>query len=609
MRQTRDRQLTVGDLFCGAGGFAEGFRQAGFRIAWGVDLWPPAIETFKQNFPEAQVIKADVTELDPSNLPSVDVLIGSPPCVHFSAANRGGNGDRTEGMRLVRGFLAIVSSLKPHYWLMENVPGLLVDLADALRGGEFVAEEFSVSIPVLQVLDSSRFGTPQSRRRLFSGRFPLPSPSTRPPMSLSRVIEAFPDPASPAKTSSVRDPVYPEIEVSVERLRDHFEDSRWRLSLDEVASTEERRRFDRIYGVMPFPDALDKPARTITSTRSRGSRGTFVIPYNGLGGGRFRTMTLRECASAQGFPLTYQFWGKSMSAKDFLVGNAVPPPMARALAEAVLALEGRPVPRHPEVRTDLPLSPAIEYHPNGPRRFSLRRHFRAPVQVDWRRDHRVELDNELPVVRAKLPADVMPPVTWRCRLYLGYASEYRCYEPKLAGSISLARSLVDADGEGLPRGVMERFLLGVAQATLNGFPADGMALQEDWSGWRLTRFGPRRVLSMVASHIGRTFPSDVWRGRTVAREITDGSLAPTFVRGGVDATEKQPIDATLRLLCATVALSLCCERLNEGTDRIDSLIAGLTSARGLHSVRIGALARPSTPKGARDGRSKQMALG
>ena len=603
------QQLTVGDLFCGAGGFAEGFRQAGFSIVWGVDLWPPAVETFSQNFPEAKVLKADVAYLDASNLPAVDVLIGSPPCVHFSAANRGGNGNRAEGMRLVRSFLKIAMKLRPRYWLMENVPGLLGDLSEAIRGDEFTGEDFSIRIPTMSVLDASRFGTPQSRRRLFSGRFPAPSALVGPVPSLRRIIEALPDPASADRSGVVRDPVYPGIEIPLERLRDHFEDPRWRLSDDEVATTEERRRLDRIYGVMPFPDSLDKPARTITSTRTRGSRGTFVIPYSGKSRARYRTLTLRECASAQGFPLTYQFWGESLSSKDFLVGNSVPPPMARALAIAILVREGRPAIEHPLVRTDLPLPPVIEYHPLGTRHFSLRRHFRGPALVDWRRDHRVELDNELPVVRAKLPPDVMPPVTWRCRLYLGYAKEYRCYEPKLAESLLLARALSAAPKGGPPKCVMERFVLGVVQATLNGFPADGIALQEDWSGWRRTRFGPRRVLSLVAQHVDQMFPSEEWEGRTVPREVTSAILEPTLVYRGDDATSRQPIDASLRLLCATVALSLCCERLNEGPYRIESLLAGLTSAQGLDSARITALIRPTLPKREREPPLRQMALG
>src|SRR3989475_323043 len=100
--------LTVGDLFCGAGGFAEGFRQAGFRIKWAVDSSPEASMTFKKNHPGTEVLCEDLTALNPRDLSRVDAVIGSPPCTQFSLANRGGNGDAAGGMNLVTRFLEII---------------------------------------------------------------------------------------------------------------------------------------------------------------------------------------------------------------------------------------------------------------------------------------------------------------------------------------------------------------------------------------------------------------------------------------------------------------------------------------------------------------------
>lgn len=117
--------LSCADLFCGAGGFSEGFRQAGFRVTNALDIWAPAVLTHEKNQPETEAIRADILSFDPERLGPVDVLIGSPPCTEFSFANRGGNGDVEAGMRLVYRFLRFVYELRPRWWVMENVPCML----------------------------------------------------------------------------------------------------------------------------------------------------------------------------------------------------------------------------------------------------------------------------------------------------------------------------------------------------------------------------------------------------------------------------------------------------------------------------------------------------
>jgi DNA (cytosine-5)-methyltransferase 1 len=69
------------DLFCGAGGLSEGFRQAGYRIVGGVDSDPDAIATYSHNFPEAVALCGDLSseslraELS-ERVQYVDVLVG-----------------------------------------------------------------------------------------------------------------------------------------------------------------------------------------------------------------------------------------------------------------------------------------------------------------------------------------------------------------------------------------------------------------------------------------------------------------------------------------------------------------------------------------------------
>jgi site-specific DNA-cytosine methylase len=75
----------------------------------------------------------------------------------------------------------------------------------------------------------------------------------------------------------------------------------------------------------------------MTAVRTGGALSTTVIRQAPR---KFRTLTAREAATAQGYQVTYQFWANSMSGKDALIRNALPPPMARAAATAIRAAEG-----------------------------------------------------------------------------------------------------------------------------------------------------------------------------------------------------------------------------------------------------------------------------
>src|SRR5690606_16051676 len=97
---------TVLDLFCGAGGFSEGFRQQGFEIKIGVDYWQPAVETFNHNFGLDCSVK-NILDFENSieeieALPDTDVIVGSPPCITFSSSNISGKADKSSGITLTQ---------------------------------------------------------------------------------------------------------------------------------------------------------------------------------------------------------------------------------------------------------------------------------------------------------------------------------------------------------------------------------------------------------------------------------------------------------------------------------------------------------------------------
>ncbi len=198
--------VTVGDLFCGAGGFSEGFRQAGFEIRWAVDNWGPAIKTYRSNFPRTDLIEADIANLDFRNLEPVDVVIGGPPCTFFSLANKAGNGNKTAGLALVKRFAEAVEYLRPGYWVMENVANILPTLQNGFTYADYLSQR--------TLINAADYGVPQSRRRLFSGKFPIPLAITTDPrewIPMSRIVNGLPCPLNQpanANLTRVHDPLY-----------------------------------------------------------------------------------------------------------------------------------------------------------------------------------------------------------------------------------------------------------------------------------------------------------------------------------------------------------------------------------------------------------------
>lgn len=153
------KKMRVIDLFCGAGGFSEGFRQAGFNIILGVDNCEIALETHKLNI-GGKILNADIRDLETRDLPACDVLIGSPPCPDFSIQSHTGGKSKNKKADLscIEAFYRIMTELNPKYWIWENVPGV---------------KKYLYFVPYM-ILDAQEYGVPQRRKRIFVGNFPVP---------------------------------------------------------------------------------------------------------------------------------------------------------------------------------------------------------------------------------------------------------------------------------------------------------------------------------------------------------------------------------------------------------------------------------------------------
>lgn len=161
--------MRVVDLFCGAGGMSEGFRQAGYDIAAGSDHDPDAAATYAANFPGALALCGDVR--DPALREQIDeaaagadVLVGGPPCQAFSQVRNHSRLIEDPRNSLYREFVSAVGAARPAAFLMENVPGMAQMgvkaqvLEDLGLDGEYRVEA--------QLIDAADFGVPQTRKRL-----------------------------------------------------------------------------------------------------------------------------------------------------------------------------------------------------------------------------------------------------------------------------------------------------------------------------------------------------------------------------------------------------------------------------------------------------------
>lgn len=158
------KKYKIIDLFSGCGGMSLGFQKAGFEVSIAFDHWQPAIDVYKANF-NHPVLNRDLSNIDDlSDIATIeaDVIIGGPPCQDFSSA-----GHRNESLGradLTTSFTTIVCSLKPRYFVMENVPriqksGLLAESITRFKQNGYGLTQV--------VLDASLCGVPQARKRFF----------------------------------------------------------------------------------------------------------------------------------------------------------------------------------------------------------------------------------------------------------------------------------------------------------------------------------------------------------------------------------------------------------------------------------------------------------
>jgi DNA (cytosine-5)-methyltransferase 1 len=421
-----NKRLTVADFFCGAGGFSEGFRQAGFEIKFALDNWNTARQTHKLNHPKCKhpgldchfetggnILQIPVERIN-EIVEDVNVIIGSPPCVSFSSSNKAGKADKSLGLELIEKYLQIIA-VKKHkqnsklkYWLMENVPNsrnhvkeeytfkMLGLSNDILKSLKIKKKENQIALRLNNsednVYNSVHFGVAQKRKRFICGEFPKPkktTPKEKDWISLGMIIDSL-----KTKNKTIVDPIYL-FSMPQKDLTDHHYNTI--IHPFEWEEAKIKKQQARYYGKMSFPENQNKPSRTVMATRSVVSRESMILP-NGSPGD-YRSPTIREVASIMSFPINYLFQANSEASKYRLVGNAVCPKLAFNFAKSILEKENIKIKKIKVIKpTDKLLVDLRKTNPliKTPRNKHPRSNFAEIIPNLKCKNFRVELDNNFP---------------------------------------------------------------------------------------------------------------------------------------------------------------------------------------------------------------------
>jgi DNA (cytosine-5)-methyltransferase 1 len=341
-------KIPILDLFSGAGGLSLGFEMKNFETIFAIDNSIDAIETFNFNRSQKTGLNIDITNITDEEIHGkfnhIKGIIGGPPCQGFSLA-----GDRIiddERNQLYRDFFRFVKILKPDFFLIENVSGIL-NLGGGYIKDDILKRSKSLGYRVsFKLIDSSMFGIPQRRKRVFfvaikkflineKKDFLFPEPNKL-MISSFEALNDLPKPSiieSRLKYISLPNNHYQRylrknsLFVENHVISNHNQETIALISKikqgQSIKNLSDSDRGGRKYSSLLRRMDSSKPSNTIDT----GHRTYFHFKEN-------RIITVRESARLQSFPDNYIFKG-SKTSQYRQVGNAVPPLLASRIADLI----------------------------------------------------------------------------------------------------------------------------------------------------------------------------------------------------------------------------------------------------------------------------------
>ena len=361
-RQKNKKKLAI-SLFAGAYGLDLGLEKAGFDFVWVNELEKVFCETIKLNRPEENVVQGDITKINPNEVlgelrlepGEITLLCGGPPCQSFSTAGKRLSVKDSRG-NLIFTFIKWVEAVKPQFFLMENVRGLLSaaikhrPLHERSNGKPLEQDEEQGSALKLilsemkkigytvnyKLVNAADYGVPQIRERvIFLGSrngilmdFPETTHTKQPSLFDKKPWRTLRDAIGDLKESTPKFTSYSENRLRW--LKIVPPGGNWRSLPKELQEEAMGGAYKSGGGKVGFYRRLswDKPSPTVTTSPHQ--KATDMCHPN-----QDRPLTVREYARIQQFPDGWVFAG-SVTEQYKQIGNAVPVGLAKAIGKKIL---------------------------------------------------------------------------------------------------------------------------------------------------------------------------------------------------------------------------------------------------------------------------------
>lgn len=382
--------MKVLSLFSGCGGFDLGFIQAGHEIVLALDFYKDALNTYELNIGKHTLLQ-DIQQVKSEDLPNdIDIVVGGFPCQGFSISNANRN-EMDKRNFLYKEMLRIIKDKQPKYFVAENVKGIL-----SLSGGkifENILKDFKdIGYNVnYKLVKASDYGVPQNRERVIiignninkPVSFPIPTHHSEFSLFTQQLHITTKEAIGFLAGVRTRDLPFEHNgqmiynHVASTNVEDTFMKRKYDVCQKEIAEylskcktismkkineilgythTAEHWFRKDVYGSLPtredwlalkqilnLDDTYDEVMLTFEERKITFDQmlrvcnwetpsDTITASIPEIHPNKKRRLSVRECAILQGFPIDFIFTG-SLNSMYRQIGNAVPPPLAKAIAQ------------------------------------------------------------------------------------------------------------------------------------------------------------------------------------------------------------------------------------------------------------------------------------